>query len=84
MNVRKSNRHGRALRGEQTVRLDANTRLRRRGTTGQATLASFVRDDRLHVLARCTPGETAGSFTLLAKLVVARPARPATAGAGSQ
>jgi hypothetical protein len=78
MNVQRANRHGRALRGEQTVRVDASTKLRRRGTAGQAPLASFVRDDRLHVLARCTPGATAGSFTLLAKLVNARPARAAT------
>jgi hypothetical protein len=82
MNVRKANRHGRALRGEQSVRVDANTKLRRRGTEGQATLASFVRDDRLHVLARCTPGATAGSFTLLARLVIARPARAATPATG--
>jgi hypothetical protein len=78
MNVRKANRHGRTLRGEQTVRVDASTRLRRRGTEGQATLANLVRDDRLHVLARCTPGETAGSYTLLARLVVARPAPAAS------
>jgi hypothetical protein len=78
MNVRKSNRHGRALRGEQTVSVDAKTKMKRRGKQGPASLSDLVKDDRLHVLARCKPGETAGSFTLLARLVLARPA-PAAA-----
>jgi hypothetical protein len=79
MNVRKANRHGRALRGEQTLKVDAKTKLRRRGKEGPAALTDFVKDDRLHVLARCKPGETAGSFTLLARLVLARPAPTAPA-----
>ena len=78
MNVRKANRHGRALKGEQTVMVDDKTRMKRRGKEGAAALADLVKDDRLHVLARCRPGETAGSFTLLARLVLARPAKPAT------
>jgi hypothetical protein len=78
MNVRKANRHGRALKGEQTVMVDDKTRMKRRGKAGQATLADLVKDDRLHVLARCKPGETAGSFTLLARLVLSRPPKPAT------
>ena len=77
MNVRKANRHGRALTGEQTVMVDDKTRLKRRGKQGKAALSDLVKDDRLHVLARCKPGETAGSFTLLARLVLARPAKPA-------
>lgn len=78
MNVRKANRHGRALTGEQTVMVDDKTRLKRRGKQGKAALSDLVKDDRLHVLARCKPGETAGSFTLLARLVLARPAKPAS------
>jgi hypothetical protein len=77
MNVRKANRHGRALKGEQTVMVDDKTRMKRRGKEGKAALSDLVADDRLHVLARCKPGETAGSFTLLARLVLARPAKPA-------
>ena len=76
MNVRKANRHGRALKGEQTVMVDDKTRMKRRGKQGQAALSDLVKDDRLHVLARCKPGETAGTFTLLARLVLARPAKP--------
>lgn len=77
MNVRRANRHGRALKGEQTVMVDDKTRIKRRGKKGKAALSDLVKDDRLHVLARCKPGETAGSFTLLARLVLARPAKPA-------
>jgi hypothetical protein len=77
MNVRKANRHGRALRGEQTVMVDDKTRIKRRGKEGRAALSDLVANDRLHVLARCKPGDTAGSFTLLARLVIARPAKPA-------
>jgi hypothetical protein len=58
--------------------VDDKTRMKRRGKAGQATLADLVKDDRLHVLARCKPGETAGSFTLLARLVLSRPPKPAT------
>ena len=83
MNVRKANRHGRALRGEQTVSVDVKTKMRRRGKEGQASLTDLVKDDRLHVLARCKPGETAGSFTLLARLVLARPAPAAAAAPAS-
>jgi hypothetical protein len=77
MNVLKANRHGRALKGEQTVMVDAKTRIKRRGKEGPAALSDLVKDDRLMVLARCKPGETVGSFTLLARLVLARPAKPA-------
>jgi hypothetical protein len=78
MNVRKANRHGRALKGEQTVMVDDKTRVKRRGKEGKAALTDLVKDDRLHVLARCKPGQAAGSFTLLARLVLARPVKPAT------
>ena len=81
LNVRKANRHGRALKGEQTVMVDDKTRMKRRGKEGRAALSDLVKDDRLHVLARCKPGETAGSFTLLARLVHARPAKPAAPAA---
>ena len=77
MNVLRANRHGRSLKGEQTVSVDQKTKIKRRGKEGRASLADLVKDDRLHVLARCQPGESAESFTLLARLVIARPAKPA-------
>ena len=77
MNVLRANRHGRTLKGEQTLSVNDKTKIKRRGKTGPAALADLVKDDRLQVVARCKPGETAGSFTLLAKLVLARPAKPA-------
>lgn len=76
MNVLRANRHGRKLKGEQTINVDAKTKMKRRGKEGSASLADLVKDDRLHVLARCVAGETAGSFTLQARLVIARPAKP--------
>jgi len=77
MNVLRANRHGRSLKGEQTLSVNEKTKIKRRGKEGRASLADLVKDDRLQVVARCTPGEAAGSFTLLAKLVLARPAKPA-------
>jgi hypothetical protein len=77
MNVLKGNRPGRKLKGEQTVNVDAKTKMWRKGK-GQATLADLVKDDRLLVHARCMPGEAAGSFTLLARHLRAKPAKPAT------
>jgi hypothetical protein len=77
MDVLRANRRGRSLKGEQSISVDDKTKIKRRGKKGDASLADLVKDDRLHVLARCKPGETAGSFTLLAKLVLARPAKPA-------
>jgi hypothetical protein len=76
MNVLKGNRPGRKLKGEQTVKVDDKTRIRRRGKKGQAALADLLKDDRLLVHAKCMPGEAAGSFTLLARRVKARPAKP--------
>ena len=75
MNVLKGNRSGRKLKGEQTVKVDDKTRIRRKGKKGNAALADLLKDDRLLVLARCMPGESAGSFTLLARKVKARPAK---------
>ena len=77
MNVLKGNRAGRKLKGEQTVSVDEKTKMRRKGKHGQAALADLVKDDQLLVHARCTPGEAAGSFTLLARKVRAKPAKPA-------
>ena len=77
MNVLKANRHGRALKGEQSVTVNDRTKIRRSGKEGPASLADLVKDDRLHVLARCSPGEAAGSMVLTARLVLARPAKPA-------
>lgn len=76
MNVLKGNRAGRKLKGEQTVMVDDKTRIRRKGKEGKAALADLVKDDRLLVHAKCKPGEAAGSFTLLARKVKARPAKP--------
>lgn len=78
MNVLKGNRSGRKLKGEQTVKVDDKTRIRRKGKKGNAALADLLKDDRLLVLARCKAGQTAGSFTLLARFVKARPPKPAT------
>lgn len=83
MNVRRANRRGRAFKGEQTLMVDDKTRIKRRGKQGRAALSDLVKDDRLQVLARCKAGETAGSFTLLARLVIARPAKPAAPESGS-
>jgi hypothetical protein len=77
MNVLKANRHGRALKGEQTVSVDEKTKIRRKGKEGRAALTDLVKDDRLKVLARCKPGEAAGSFELLARHVKAHPPKPA-------
>ncbi len=78
MNVLKGNRSGRKLKGEQTVKVDDKTRIRRKGKKGNAALADLLKDDRLLVLARCKAGQTAGSFMLLARFVKARPPKPAT------
>jgi hypothetical protein len=72
MNVVKGNRRGRKLKGEQTLQVDEKTRFKRKGKKGKAALADLVAQDRLMVLARCKPGETAGSFTLTARFVWAR------------
>jgi hypothetical protein len=57
--------------------VDEKTKLRRKGKKGQAALSDLAKDDRLLVHARCKPGEAAGSFTLLARKVRAKPAKPA-------
>jgi hypothetical protein len=72
MNVLKANRGGRKLKGEQTVMVGDQTRFKRKGKQGKAALTDLVANDRLLVLARCKPGETAGTFTLNARLVFAR------------
>ncbi|HEV3479052.1 MAG TPA: hypothetical protein VG144_06340 [Gaiellaceae bacterium] len=83
MNVVRANRHGRALLGEQTVKTDARTKIRRKGKEGKASLADLVENDRVKVMARCRPGETAGSVELLARHVKAHPPKPANAATGS-
>jgi hypothetical protein len=77
MNVLKGNRAGRKLKGEQTIGVDAKTKMRRKGKKGRAALSDLVKDDRLLVHARCKPGEAEGSFTLLARHLKAKPAKPA-------
>jgi hypothetical protein len=78
MNVAKGNRRGRKLKGEQTLQVDAKTWFKRKGQKGKAALSDLVANDRLLVLARCKPGETADSFTLTARLVFARPPKAET------
>ena len=75
MNVLKVNRGGRSLKGEQTLQASETTRFKRKGKHGKAALTDLVANDRLLVLARCKPGETAGSLTLNARLVFARAAK---------
>ncbi|HVD25983.1 MAG TPA: hypothetical protein VNB86_08315 [Gaiellaceae bacterium] len=72
MNVLKWNRGGRNLKGEQTLQVGDKTRFKRKGKQGKAALADLLANDRLLVLARCKPGDTAGSFTLTARFVFAR------------
>jgi hypothetical protein len=79
MNVLKTNRGGRNLKGEQTVVVSDKTHFKRKGKQGKAALADLVANDRLLVLARCKPGETAGSFTLNGRFVFARAPKPPAA-----
>ena len=85
MNVVKTNRGGRLLKGEQTLQVGDKTRFKRKGKQGKAALTDLAPNDRLLVLARCKPGETAGSFTLNARFVFARPPKAdAPAAPGSE
>ena len=73
MLVKHSNKHARALRGKQvTLKVDGKTKFRR---SGPAKLSDLAAGDRLHVLVRAKKGEDA--LELLARLVHARPAKPA-------
>jgi hypothetical protein len=83
LDVKRANRHGRALSGLQTVQVDEKTKYRRK-TEGKpaskSALGDFKEGDRLNVQARAckASGESAGaaapaadaSITLLARRVV--------------
>jgi hypothetical protein len=74
MNVVKANgRRHRSLRGERTIKVDDTTRIKRKGKEGLAALSDLAANDRLHVFARCKPGEAAGSYELTARWIHARP-----------
>jgi hypothetical protein len=71
MNVTRSNRHGRAFRGDREITVNDHTRFRR---MGHATMADLAAGDRLKVQVRgCKHGDPA-TMELLAKRVVAHPA----------
>jgi hypothetical protein len=70
MNITRSNRHGRALRGPREIMVDALTKFRRKGNA--ATLASLQANDRLNVHVRGCKRADARAMELLAKRVVAR------------
>jgi hypothetical protein len=74
MEVRKANRLGRALRGTRELKVDARTKFRRNGNA--ATLASLQPNDRLNVHVRGCKRAQAMSMELLARRVVAHPAKP--------
>jgi hypothetical protein len=73
MDVKKANRHGRTLRGTREVRVDARTKFRRLGNA--ATLASLQANDRLNVHVRACKRAQATGTDLLARRVVAQPAK---------
>jgi hypothetical protein len=69
MQVRKANRHGRALRGTREIKVNAQTKFRRAGNA--ATLASLQLNDRVHVKVRACKRAQVMSMELLARRVVA-------------
>jgi hypothetical protein len=75
MTVLRANRHGRALRGPREVMVDARTKFRRNGAA--ATLASLQANDRLNVHVRVCKRPQAAGTELLARRVVAHPAKSA-------
>ena len=79
MTVVKANRHGRALKGDRTLKVNAQTKFRRNGNA--ATLESFAAGDRLNVQARARKCADAATLELLAKRVVGH--APAAADSGT-
>jgi hypothetical protein len=69
MEVRKANRHGRALRGTRELKVNAQTKFRRAGNA--ATLASLQPNDRLHVKVRACKRAQVLNMELMARRVVA-------------
>jgi hypothetical protein len=76
MEVTRANRHGRLLAGKQaTVLTDAATKVRRQG---KATLSALQAGDRLNVHVRACKRADVATLQLLAKHVIAAPARTTT------
>jgi hypothetical protein len=69
MEVRKANRHGRALRGTRELKVNAQTKFRRAGNA--ATLASLQPNDRLKVHVRACKSAQVPNMELMARRVVA-------------
>ena len=69
MEVRKANRHGRALRGTREIKVNAQTKFRRAGNA--ATLSSLQGNDRLHVKVRACKRAQVLNMELMARRVVA-------------
>lgn len=77
MDVKRSNKHARALRGTREVKVNAQTKFRRGGNS--ATLASLQANDRLNVQVRACKRMDAATMELLAKRVIAKaPQAPKT------
>ncbi len=78
MEVVKANRHGRALKGDRTLKVNTGTKFRRNGSA--ATLASFAAGDRLNVQVRARKCADAAALELLAKRVVGHAAAGSESG----
>lgn len=74
MEVRKANRHGRALRGTREIKVNTQTKFRR--ADNAATLASLQSDDRLNVQVRACKRSQAMNMELMARRVVAHAPKP--------
>lgn len=74
MEVRKANRHGRALRGTREIKVNTQTKFRRAGNA--ATLASLQLNDRLNVLVRACKRAQVMNMELTARRVVAHASKP--------
>ena len=72
VDVRRANKHGRALAGKQvTIGVRAATKIRR---FGKADLSDLEESDLVKVQVRACKSQDAGKMTLLARRIVARPA----------
>lgn len=74
MDVKRANRHGRMLKGKQTVKVGDGTKLKREGT--EAKLADLKVGDRVQAHVRSCK-RSGGGPVLVAKRVFAHPAKPA-------
>ena len=74
MEVRKANRHGRALRGTREIKVDTQTKFRHGGNA--ATLTSLQPNDRLNVKVRACKRAQVLDTELMARRVVAHTPNP--------